>query len=502
MNDFQILLIEDSQLDAELAIEVLCDSGHTKQSIHWINDLDDVARSIGSNDYMVVVSDYDLVTYNLLDVMEAIKELPIKPPIICLTGAIGEEKAAILVQKGINGYLLKENINNLPKLIETVYKEHEKCRQLQIMQQTIMSSEKKYRSLFENLPIGVATHEIVYDSNKKPVDYRITELNIMAESILGLKRSEILGKLASKAYDDQPPYLDIYSNTEKTKSIYRFETYYKKMDKSFDITVYSIEPNKFITIFSDISERVKTEAQLRNGQKLESIGTLASGVAHEINNPINGILNYGQVILDLSDYGSEINKYAAEIISETNRVSEIVKNLLDFSRQSGVQHSYAHIEDIIDKTLSLMNTILRHDNIYLSLDIARNISKLKCRSQQIQQVIMNLLTNARDALNEKYPEHDENKKIIITCREFSKGNRKWISIAIEDFGKGMSESIKQRIFDPFFTTKEKNKGTGLGLSISFGIIKEHHGEILVDSREGEYTRFTVVLPCDNGWDLE
>ncbi len=258
----------------------------------------------------------------------------------------------------------------------------------------------------------------------------------------------------------------------------------------------------------DITERKKQEeekslleAQVQNQQKLESIGTLASGVAHEINNPINGILNYGQVILDATAAGSDINKYAGEIIYETKRVSGIVKNLLDFSRQSGEQHSYAQIEDIIGKTLSLINTIFRHDNISLNVDISKNISKIKCRSQQIQQVLMNLLTNARDSLNEKYPEYHENKKINIECHEFSKDKRKWISISIEDFGTGIPEDVKHRIFDPFFTTKAKDKGTGLGLSISYGIIKEHHGEIKVDSKGGEYTKFTIILPCDNGWDI-
>ena len=246
-------------------------------------------------------------------------------------------------------------------------------------------------------------------------------------------------------------------------------------------------------------ERFLLEAQVTNQQKLESIGTMASGVAHEINNPINGILNYGQIILDSTESDSQIKKFANEIIYETNRVSEIVKNLLEFSRQSGKQHSYAQIDDIVGKTLTLVNTVIRHDNISLNVNIQENISKLKCRSQQIQQVIMNLLMNARDSLNEKYPGYHDNKKINLECHEFSKDKRKWISVSIEDFGTGIPEDIINRIFDPFFTTKGKDKGTGLGLSISYGIIKEHHGEIQVDSKEGEFTKFTLILPCDNGW---
>jgi PAS domain S-box-containing protein len=262
-----------------------------------------------------------------------------------------------------------------------------------------------------------------------------------------------------------------------------------------------------IVVFLDITdkkkieaEKVLLEAQARNNQKLEAIGTLASGVAHEINNPINGILNYAQIIRDSTEPESETNNFATEIIHETNRVSEIVKNLLDFSRQSGKQHSYAQIDDIIGKTLSLIRTIFKHDDIDLEVNISKNLSKVKCRSQQIQQVLMNLLTNARDSLNQKYPEYNANKKIKINCIQYEKDKRKWVSIEVLDFGLGMPKDIQGRIFDPFFTTKDKDKGTGLGLSISHGIIQEHHGKITFETKEGEYTKFVIELPCDNGWD--
>jgi len=266
---------------------------------------------------------------------------------------------------------------------------------------------------------------------------------------------------------------------------------------------------KVLGVIIDITERIKLEEektllqeQVWNQQKLESIGTLASGVAHEINNPINGILNYGQIIIDSTESDSDISKFAAEIIYESNRISEIVKNLLEFSRQSGKQHSYARIDDIINKTLSLVETVFRHDNISINVKIDSNISNIKCRSQQIQQVLMNMITNARDSLNEKYPAYNENKKINLECHEYFQNERKWISLTIEDFGNGISQDTMHCIFDPFFTTKGKDKGTGLGLSISHGIVKEHHGEIKVDSKEGNYAKFTLILPCDNGWDIE
>ena len=265
--------------------------------------------------------------------------------------------------------------------------------------------------------------------------------------------------------------------------------------------------NGVLINYEDISDKIKQEeervlidAHLRNQQKLEAIGTLASGVAHEINNPINGILNYGQIILDSEPGDKVIKEYANEIIIETNRVAEIVRNLLDFSRQSKQEHSYASIEDIISKTLLLINTVINKDQIELNVDIEKNIPKIKCRSQQIQQVLLNLITNARDALNSKYPQYDENKKIIIKCSQHNEDGENWVRICVEDLGIGISKDSIDKIFDPFFSMKGREKGTGLGLSISYGIVNEHHGVINVESEEGKFTKFIISLPCDNGWE--
>ncbi|HPQ48255.1 MAG TPA: MEDS domain-containing protein [Clostridia bacterium] len=264
-----------------------------------------------------------------------------------------------------------------------------------------------------------------------------------------------------------------------------------------------------IVVFLDITDKrileknqLNLEAQLRNQQKLESIGTLASGVAHEINNPINGIMNYGQLILDCEEGDPDIKYYAGEIVHETNRIAEIVRNLLNFSRKSGQEHSYARIEDIITQTLSLIGTVIKKDQIRINVTIEENLPAIKCRSQQIQQVLMNLLTNAHDALNIKYKGYDDRKVINLSCRLSVNGSRNWLILTVEDFGTGIPDAIIDNIFDPFFTTKGRDQGTGLGLSISYGIVKEHHGNLKIETEEDQYTRFILELPCDNGWELE
>lgn len=249
------------------------------------------------------------------------------------------------------------------------------------------------------------------------------------------------------------------------------------------------------------SERLALESHLRQGQKLESIGTLASGVAHEINNPLTGIINYAQLIHDRIDDPS-MREFAQGIIDEGNRVATIVKSLLSFSRHENERHSPANMSDLLEATLSLIGSMLRKDQIRLELHIATNLPMIKCRSQQIQQVLINLLTNARDALNERYPEFDEDKILIMTIRAIERDNQTWIQTTVEDHGAGIPERVLERIFDPFFSTKPREKGTGLGLSISYGLVREHGGRLLVESEANHYTRFIMELPVEPGWSLD
>jgi len=251
----------------------------------------------------------------------------------------------------------------------------------------------------------------------------------------------------------------------------------------------------------DVTEQVAREATLRHQQKLESIGTLAGGVAHEINNPINIIMNYGQLIIEKAEENSRISEDANEIVHESMRIAEIVRNLLSFSRHEQEQHSYANIADIINSTLTLTNKILSKDQISFTTDIEESLPPIKCRSQQLMQVVMNLITNARDALNEKYPGYHKNKTILVTSKLMGPDEDQWIRTTIEDHGSGIPDNIRDRIFDPFYTSKPRDRGTGLGLSVSYGIIKEHKGHLEFESVKGEYTRFHMDIPVDNGWEL-
>ena len=252
---------------------------------------------------------------------------------------------------------------------------------------------------------------------------------------------------------------------------------------------------RVISIATDITDRKAYEALQRQQQRLESIGTLAAGVAHEINNPIQGILNYAELIAGRADDPATVREFSAEITHESERVATIVRNLLVFSRQER-EHGdeLIAVRKLVGAALSLIRSVLRKDDIALDVDIADGLPPLRCRPQQLQQIIMNLVTNARDALNDSFPEFDERKRIRIFAEAFERDGP-WIRIAVEDQAAGIPDDVLIKIFDPFYTTKGRDQGTGLGLSVSHGIALEHGGDLRVETVVGVGSKFMLELPA-------
>lgn len=245
----------------------------------------------------------------------------------------------------------------------------------------------------------------------------------------------------------------------------------------------------------DISHRRALEAEVRQSLKLQAIGTFAGGVAHEINNPIMGISGYTQIIADSAGKDSQTQEYCSEIQKETTRIHDLIKDLLGYARTEEDQPPQrAALSAVVDSTLSLVRTAIRHDNIALSVEIPDDLPEIRCRRQQIQQVVMNLVTNARDAINSKYPNPDDNKRITISAQPVEMNDEQWIRLAVHDTGIGIPEDVQQRIYDPFFTTKGEGEGTGLGMWIVYRIVQDHGGNIAIETEPGEFTRFNIDLP--------
>ncbi len=362
-------------------------------------------------------------------------------------------------------------------------------------------SEDQYRSLFENAALGIY---------RTTPNGRILATNQTALRMLGFASFQELAdrNLEAEGYEPTYPRAQYKERMERDGEITGFESAWIRKDGS---TLYVRENAKAMRdangnvlfyegTIEDISAekeaeaaKKELEARLIHTQKLESVGTLAGGVAHEINNPLTGVINYAQLIHDRTD-DDQLRGFAQEIIGEGTRVAVIVRSLLSFSRQDKKQHSPASMADIVESTLSLIGSVLRKDQIQLTVKVAPELPLLRCRSQQIQQILINLLTNARDALNRRYPGFDEDKILTMTVSAIERDGSPWIRTVVEDHGGGIPADIVERIFDPFFSTKPRYESSGLGLSISYGLVRDHRGRLSVETEPGELTRFIMDLP--------
>lgn len=247
-------------------------------------------------------------------------------------------------------------------------------------------------------------------------------------------------------------------------------------------------------ILGETVERKEAAAKVIQASKLASVGELAAGVGHEINNPINGIINCADILIGSLEEGSKTRTFAEMIRHEADRIAAIVQNLLTFSRQDREYHSPARLCDIVDVVLSLCRKKLMKSHIELRVDVPDTLPELNCRSEQLQQVLMNLVINSMHALDSRYPGADPHKTLTIEGSEITVMGQPYLRLTVADHGAGIAPAHLERIFDPFFTTKGRDKGTGLGLSVSMGIVKDHSGRIVVDTKWGQYARFHVELP--------
>ena len=259
---------------------------------------------------------------------------------------------------------------------------------------------------------------------------------------------------------------------------------------------------KALALAKNVTEKKRLQAETMRVKHLAALGELASGIAHEINNPINGIINYAQILKDQYHEQGQNRIRSDEdipnrIIKEGDRIAQIVKNLLSFARDRKNEYSPALVKDILSDTLGLVKTQIIKDGIKISVDFPSDLPRVKARSREIQQAFLNILSNARYVLNEKFPGSHEDKVLEIRGETIELEGQMYVRTTFYDKGVGISADILDKICNPFFSTKPQGKGTGLGLSISHGIIKNHGGRLWFESVEGEYTRVMVDIPVDS-----
>jgi len=242
----------------------------------------------------------------------------------------------------------------------------------------------------------------------------------------------------------------------------------------------------------DRHRRAEAENRLLQSEKQASVGRLAAGVAHEINNPLTGVLTFTRILLRSRDIGDKNLSHLQKIAESTVRVKKIVKGLLDFSRQTELDREPTEINRLIRTVISAMENQALIKGVSIQFNSGEDLPMLTLDRNQLQSVLINLIINALDAM-----EHGGNIMISTGISlSASDTGTKGVEIAVTDTGCGISAEDLDKLFEPFFTTKEVGKGTGLGLAVSYGIVQRHGGTIRVQSEVGRGSTFTIWLPVE------
>ena len=370
-------------------------------------------------------------------------------------------------------------------------------QELAALHEKYKKSEEKYRSLFNNNPSPI----FIIDQK----DLEILDVNHRVVGDYGYSKSELIG--ASFLHS-----VDASNGEEITRELgelgpgetrlFTKRRHHKKSGEVFFVNIKVVNAiynhrDVFIASTTDISESVEKEAQLIQAGKLATLGTMAAGMAHEINQPLNVIQICSDLILKMLKKGvpisdEELSGMANDIIDNVARAAGVIKHVRDFARQSDRDLKKLNINEPIQDVFKVLGHQLSVHSVTVDLSLDENLPDILGEHNRLEQVFINLVTNAIDTMDEKAAssiESVEKKMEISTHVEDDH-----VVASVRDTGMGMSDVVKQKIFEPFFTTKETGKGTGLGTSISFGIIKEHKASIEIDTQEGEGSCFTIKFP--------
>jgi len=350
-------------------------------------------------------------------------------------------------------------------------------------QDTLARSEARYRHLVESASDAIVT----LDANG-----RFTTVNHAAENISGYRREELVGQwFAPMLPDDDLPKALAHFQQALAGETGLFESqFYRKDGEVRTISITYSTPQKdeeVLCLIRDVTDQKMLQEQLIQSEKMSAIGQLVSGVAHELNNPLAGISAFAQLLLAEKRFPPDQRTAAETIYSEARRASRIVQNLLTFARQHKAEKGPTAINQVLDDTLELRGYELRVRGIDVRREYDESLPDTMGDAHQLQQVFLNLVTNAEQAMERSDGHHHR-----LTVRTRRAGDA--LRIEIEDTGGGIPPNLVERIFNPFFTTKPTGSGTGLGLSISLGIVREHEGRIWAENAPQSGARFVVELP--------
>ena len=497
----RVLLVEDSPTDAKLVTQALRSAGHDVE-IERVENAEAMRAAFESKAWDIVISDWSMPKFSALAALAIVKEKDRDLPFIIVSGTVGENLAVDAMRAGAHDYVLKDNLSRLAPAVERELRERRVRETTRATEEALRASEFRFARLSESGILGVVVGDhagTLYEANDAWL------------GIVGYSREDfVAGKI--RWLDLTPPEWSeatargIGELNERGVATPYEKEYFHKSGKRVPVLVgmASIGESHSIVFVVDLTLQKRaeealrrTEEQFRQAQKMEAVGRLAGGIAHDFNNLLSVIMSYSAMVTADLLPGDPMRADIEEIGEAGRRAADLTRQLLMFSRQEVVEPKVVNLNDAIDGMRKMLPRLLGEDIEFVTT-CAPSLGRIRVDPSHVEQVIMNLAVNARDAMptGGKLTIETANVELDET---FALGHHgvtagPYVMVAVSDTGTGMDKATQARIFEPFFTTKEQGKGTGLGLSTVFGIAKQCGGSVWVYSEPGKGTAFKVYFP--------
>ncbi|MCM2264945.1 MAG: ATP-binding protein [Desulfuromonadales bacterium] len=421
-------------------------------------------------------------------------------PVVIMTSQGDEHAAVEAIKGGASDYVVKSErtFADIGRVVERALRDWRNLCARQMAEDELRRSEAKYRRLtqeFQALLEGISDAIALVDPQMRLVWANRVAIEAAAAGSkmqTGIHCHDLWHGCDETCSDC--PVIKTFQTGRPAEVVRELPSGRVWGKRSFPLKNPDGSVANVIILATDITEKIQLRAESMRSSQLAALGELSAGVAHEINNPLNGIINYAQLLLD-RDLPREEHEFAQNIINEGHRVAEIVSNLLTFSRKPPEEPHPLSLAEALHGVLKLTAVNLRHENILLEIDIAPDLPPVIGHYQQLQQVLLNVIGNACYALNQKYPGYDPHKRLLIKMHLVEDEGPCWLRTSITDYGIGIPADLIDKVCDPFYTSKPQGAGTGLGMSISHGIVTAHHGRLLLSSSPGAWTKVVIELPC-------
>jgi PAS domain S-box-containing protein len=493
----RVLMLEDNEQDAELIAQELRRAGHEL----LLGRVDSEAGFLASLEQPLdlILADYSLPQYDALRALIALQQRGLDIPFIVVTGGF-EELAIRCLKQGAADYLIKDRLGRLGSAVRQALEERALRGQKRLADEALRESEERYRSLFEDSRDPV----MIIGQDGELVDFNFTTL-----LLFGYTREEMVALRIQQICVDPQQANELQRAIEQAGAVRNFEIrLLKKGGAEIECLVTASARQGlggsvvgYQGFFRDVTERVRAERRAQEQDRLAAVGQLAAGIAHDFNNILGTIGLYAELLRRNEKLPSSDQERIDTIIRQTHRGAALTGQVLDFSRRSVMEmHSFDlkafvyEIQEMLSRTLP--------ESIRLNFQYEGEHFTVEADPTRIQQMVMNLALNARDAM----PQGGDLTIHLSRC-SLAPGQTppaagldagEWIALRLADTGSGIAAEDLPHIFEPFFTTKPPGKGTGLGLAQVHGIVAQHNGLVTVDSRPGEGTAFTVYLPAAAG----